>query len=120
MKVLIADDSKLIRKRLMKFLLSNKAVENIIEAENFQESLEAIKNKKPAVILLDIHMPGGSGIDVLKNIKTNSYSPTVIMFTNHPLPKYKSECMRLGADYFFDKSNEFTKVIELFKNLQTK
>jgi hypothetical protein len=42
----------------------------------------------------------------------------VIMLTNYPYPQYRKKCLGLGADYFFDKSTEFEKVTELFKQLR--
>jgi len=62
-------------------------------------------------------MPGGSGIDVLEQIKKESGDIVVIMLTNHPLAPLRKRCMELGADYFFDKSTEFDKVSDVLKQL---
>jgi len=40
-----------------------------------------------------------------------------VMLTNYPYPQYRKKCMDAGADYFFDKSNEFHKVAELLQRL---
>jgi DNA-binding response OmpR family regulator len=69
-------------------------------------------------VILDIRMPGGSGMDVLQAIKREKQAPMVIMLTNYPYPQYRKKCLGLGADYFFDKSTEFEKVTELFKQLR--
>jgi len=62
-------------------------------------------------------MPGGNGIEVLKNIKKNGSGPTIIILTNYPYPQYRKKCMGAGANYFFDKSTEFNKIIEVIKKL---
>jgi DNA-binding NarL/FixJ family response regulator len=127
MKVLIADDSCEVRERIKMLLSEVEKVEMIGEAENVQQAIEHIRQQGPDVVILDIKMPGGNGIDVLKEIERNDKAPVVIMLTNYPYPQYKKKCMDAGADFFFDKSREFEKVIEVLSggmkrancNLQT-
>ena len=118
MKVFIADDSKVLCERLIEMLSDVPGVEIIGHAQNVSESLAAIKKLNPDIVILDIRMPGGSGIDVLQAIKQDKKAPMVIMLTNYPYPQYRKKCLGLGADYFFDKSTEFEKVTELFKHLR--
>ena len=117
MKVFIVDDSALVRERLIAMISENPEIEITGQAENAQEATNSIRKLKPDVVILDIRMPGGNGIEVLKNIKKNNSAPTVIIFTNYPYPQYRKKCMEAGADYFFDKSNEFHKIIEVLKKL---
>ena len=117
MKVLIVDDSELMRKRLSEMISQVEGVEIVGKAERSQEAIEAIQKLKPNVVILDIKMPGGSGIGVLEHIKKNNTNTKVIMFTNYPYPQYRKKCMDLGADYFFDKSTEFEEVVEVLRGL---
>lgn len=117
MKVFIADDSKIFRERLKEMLTELTEVEIIGEAENILETKKRIRKLNPDVVILDIRMPDGSGIDVLKHIKKNNQAPAVIMLTNYSYPQYRKKCMELGADYFFKKSTEFEKVIEVIEQL---
>ena len=117
MKVLIVDDSELMRKRLAEMISQVEGVEIVGKAERSQEAIEAIQKLKPNVVILDIKMPGGSGIGVLEHIKKNNTNTKVIMFTNYPYPQYRKKCMDLGADYFFDKSTEFEEVVEVLRGL---
>ena len=127
MKVLIVDDSGEVRERIKMLLSEVEKVEMIGEAENVQQAIEHIRQQGPDVVILDIKMPGGNGIDVLKEIEKHDQSPVVIMLTNYPYPQYKKKCMDAGADFFFDKSREFEKVVEVLSgdmkrtncNLQT-
>ena len=117
MKVLIVDDSELMRKRLSEMISQVEGVEIVGKAERSQEAIEAIQKLKPNVVILDIKMPGGNGIGVLEHIKKNNTNTKVIMFTNYPYPQYRKKCMDLGADYFFDKSTEFEEVVEVLRGL---
>jgi DNA-binding NarL/FixJ family response regulator len=118
MKVFIADDSKVLCERLIEMLSDVPGIEVIGHAQDVLESLAAIKKLNPDIVILDIRMPGGSGMDVLQAIKQEKHAPMVIMLTNYPYPQYRKKCLGLGADYFFDKSTEFEKVTELFKQLR--
>jgi DNA-binding NarL/FixJ family response regulator len=62
-------------------------------------------------------MPKGSGADVLSDLKKLNPTPKVIMLTNYPHPENRKKCMDGGADYFFDKSNEFQKVVSVLMGM---
>ncbi len=117
MKVFIVDDSALVRERIIDMISENPGIEITGQAKNAQEGINSILKLKPDVVILDIRMPGGNGIEVLKNIKKNSSAPTIIILTNYPYPQYRKKCMEAGADYFFDKSSEFNKIVEVIKKL---
>ena len=120
MKVLIADDSGEVRERIKILLSEVGAVEMIGEAENAQQAIDHIRQQIPDVVILDIRMPGGNGIDVLREIEKKDRLPVVIMLTNYPYPQYQRKCMDAGADYFFDKSKEFEKVVEVLNGYALK
>ena len=117
MKVFIVDDSALVRERIIAMISEHPGIEITGQAENALEGINSILKQKPDVVILDIRMPGGNGIEVLRNIKKNNYAPTVIILTNYPYPQYRKKCIEAGADYFFDKSTEFNKIIEVLKKL---
>jgi len=116
-RVFIVDDSAVIRERLKTMLSELKGIEIIGQAKGSTEAEEAIQKLKPDVVILDIRMHGGNGIEVLKNIKKDKDSPLVIMLTNYPYPQYRKKCKDAGANFFFDKSTEFEEVIEVLKKL---
>ncbi len=117
MKVLIVDDSAIMRERLEAMLSEITELENISQAEDSLEAIRTFEKLHPEVVILDIRMPGGSGIDVLREIKKGAQPPLVIVLTNYPYPQYRRKCMEAGADFFFDKSTEFDKVTEVLKQL---
>jgi DNA-binding NarL/FixJ family response regulator len=117
MKVFIADDSALLRERLIDMLSELEGIEIVGQAEDSLSAVRSIHKLKPDVVILDIWMPGGSGFNVLQNIKKNKVANVVIMFTNYPYPQYRKKCMDEGADFFFDKSSEFEKITEMLRQL---
>jgi DNA-binding NarL/FixJ family response regulator len=117
MKVFIADDSATVRERLITMLSELEGIEIVGQAQDAVEATKAILKLKPDVAILDIRMPGGSGIDTLRNIKRVTPAPKVIMLTNYPYPQYRKRCLDAGADFFFDKSSEFHKVTEVLEQM---
>ena len=115
MKVLIVDDSILLRERLTAMISELPGIKVIGQAENAENAISSIRILKPDVTILDIRMPGGSGFEVLENIKRDKWTPLMIVLTSYPYPQYRKKCLDSGADYFFDKSSEFQKVIKVLK-----
>jgi two-component system, LytTR family, response regulator len=78
MNIVIVDDSRLARKELINLLKEQNQYEIVGEAADVQSALEIINRLKPNVLLLDIHLPDGSGFDVLEQAE---YVPKVIFTT---------------------------------------
>jgi DNA-binding NarL/FixJ family response regulator len=116
-KAFIIDDSLIVRNGLIDLLSQIEGIEIIGQAQDVREAIDSIQELKPDLVTLDIIMPGGSGIDVLRHIKKEQPSTVVIILTNFPYPPYRQEYMDEGADFFFNKSTEFGKVIDICKRL---
>jgi len=117
MKVLIVDDSAIVRERLKAMLSEITELENVSQARDSLEAISSFQKLNPEVVILDIRMPGGSGIDVLQEIKKSNQPPVVIVLTNYSYSQYRRKCLDAGADFFFDKSTEFDKVTEVLNQL---
>lgn len=117
LRVFIVDDSSVIQDCLREVIHSLKGVEIAGANGNAFEAMGAIENTRPDVVFLDIRLSPGSGIDLIGTIKRLQPSPVVVMLTNFPYLQYKFRCMSLGADFFFDKTNEFEQAIEVLKQL---
>jgi DNA-binding NarL/FixJ family response regulator len=113
MKVLIADDSAVVRTRLAEMLKMIAGVRAVDQAESARGAVAAITNLKPDIVVLDVQLGDGTGMDVLMAIRGRMLEPKVIMLTNYPYPMYQDRCLKLGAHHFFDKSTEFNKAIAL-------
>lgn len=117
LKVFIADDSDFIRERLPEMLSELSGIEIIGQAEDGIEAINSIRTLNPDVIVLDIRMPGKSGIEVLKEVKKHKPSTVIIILTNYPYPQYKKKCLEAGADFFLDKSIDFDQLTDILKQL---
>jgi DNA-binding NarL/FixJ family response regulator len=117
MRVLIVDDSKIVCDGLQQMLINIADVEIVGQANNGQDAIASISESKPDVVILDIRLPGLSGIDVLKDIRAKKLPIRVIMLTNYPYPQYRKKCEELGADYFFDKVAEIEEIPKVIEKL---
>ena len=117
MRILIADDSAVVRERLIGLLTDRGGIEVVGQAEDAVDARNLAEKLRPDVAILDLRMPKGSGADVLYDIKKLNPAPKVIMLTNYPHPENRKKCMDGGADYFFDKSNEFQKVVSVLMDM---
>ena len=115
--IFIVDDSKALRDRLVSMLSELEGIEVVGQAGNAAEAISDIRRLRPRVVVLDIQMPGGSGIEVLRTIKREAPPTVVVMLTNHTLAQYREKCMELGADYFLDKTRDLDKLTEIFQDL---
>ena len=118
MNVLIVDDSELVAERLEGMITQiSEDVRVIWHAQSTAEGRQAFRCGRPDVVILDVQMPGGSGIDLIPEVKQATPAPVVIMLTNYPFPQYRDRCLEAGADYFFDKSGEFEEVSTVLASL---
>lgn len=117
MKVVFADDSAEMRKRIKASLGQVQCVENIYEAENGVAVFELISTHKPELVILDIRMPAVDGLTVLRNVKYMYPYMVVVILTNFPLDRYRENCLEAGADYFLDKSMDFHKLPEVVREV---
>ena len=112
MNVLIVDDSDLLQDRLKKSLSELNKNINISLASNCQEAMDMFTLHIYDKIILDISLPDGSGIQLLRLFKKTKPDIDVIMFTNYPSAEFKKNCMELGADHFFNKT-EMASLIKI-------
>jgi len=117
MRILIADDSAIVRARLISLLTDLRGIEVVGQAEDAMEARILAEKLRPDVAILDLRMPNGSGADVLIDIKKLNPTPKVIMLTNYSHPENRKKCVNGGADYFFDKSTEFQRVVTVLSDM---
>lgn len=108
----------MVRDRFPTLLGELKDIEIVAQTKETEETIQAIQELAPDVVVLDIRMPGGGGIRVLEQIKEIKRRPTIIVLTNYPYSQYRQRCMEEGADYFLDKSVEFETVIDILAELE--
>lgn len=115
--VLVVDDYALIVDRLVAILKELEEVEVILSATSYADAIPILEKQRPDIVLLDIHLPGRSGIDLLRLIKKEYPCVKVIMATNEQNPTYRALCRQIGAEHFIDKSNDFEMIPNLIASL---
>jgi DNA-binding NarL/FixJ family response regulator len=117
MRAFIVDDSAIVRMRLAEMLVTEADVTVVGQAGTVAAALHEIPQVQPECVLLDIQLPDGDGISVLKAVKRMTPSPAVVMFTNYTDDFYRQRCQVAGADFFLDKSKQFDEIPGLLRTL---
>src|SRR5689334_20150606 len=115
-RVFIVDDSPLIRASLTEMLQHVPHVAVVGEAETPQAAIDGITKAIPDVVILDLHLIGGSGLTVLRTLLPKFRATQFVVLTNHPTPQYRRLCLDLGASDFLDKSSEFVRIIDFIRS----
>jgi DNA-binding NarL/FixJ family response regulator len=117
-KVLVVDDSRAVRSRLAAMIREVEGVERVCEASNADEALDLARSFMPGLVVLDLHMPGRGGFDVLRRLRAGpGPGPTVIVLTNSASEPYRRQSAVYGAAYFFDKSTEVEQLMNVVADL---
>ncbi|RZJ26878.1 MAG: response regulator, partial [Haliea sp.] len=104
-----ADDSPLIRERVAG-LLGSGAMVIVGHAETPQYAIDGILALHPDVVVLDVQLEGGSGLQVLRAVRRVAPDIAFVVFSNHSDPAYRKRYLDEGAQAFLDKSTEFNQL----------
>jgi DNA-binding NarL/FixJ family response regulator len=105
MNVLIADDHAHVRRGLREILGDAFLDARFSEASNGAEVLTQLVNSRHDVLLLDVNMPGRSGLEVLKDVKSIYPLLHVVMVSVQPEDQYSVRCLLAGAAAYINKNS---------------
>lgn len=105
LRVLIADDHPIVRKGIRQILEETRNVQSVDEAETGQEVLDKVKKGRFDIVLLDISMPGMSGIDTLEELKKLKPSLPVLILSMYPEEEYAVRALKAGASGYLTKKS---------------
>ena len=114
--LLIVDDSDIIRERLVEMFVEFENIA-VMEAKDSTEALHLFNTFLPGIVILDIRIQGENGIKVLEKFKKIRPEAVIIMLTNYSGELYRNRCLELGADYFFEKTDDMNKITRLCQDL---
>jgi DNA-binding NarL/FixJ family response regulator len=115
--ILIVDDAEFIVERITEMVGDIPGIGSVTTAQSYDAAVHFIREHKPDIVLLDINLPGKSGIEVLKDCRNDIPAAAIVMITNQGNPYYKKQCMQLGADYFIDKTKEFETIASVVSGI---
>ena len=116
-KVLIADDHSIVRAGLKKILREEKDIEISGEASNHQSVLASLSKDIPDLVLLDISMPGRSGLDTLKDIKSLYPKLKVLILSMHPEDRYAVRTIKAGAAGYVSKESATEELVHAIRKV---
>jgi DNA-binding NarL/FixJ family response regulator len=120
LKTLIVEDNATFRQSLKATLETEFPLMVIEEAEDGKEAMERVTTFRPDLIFMDIKLPGETGLDLTKRIKTNDTSIVIIILTSYDLPEYREAAQQYGADYFVSKgSSTREEILELVRSISS-
>lgn len=109
LRVFLADDSSLMLERVA-VLLAHRDIQIIGGARTPARSIAAILADRPQVVVLDVKLEGGSGMEVLRAVRAAAPEIVFIVFSNNSGPAYRKRYLAAGAVEFLDKSTEFRQL----------
>ena len=110
-KVFIAEDSALIRERVAA-LLAAEAMDVVGHAPSPRDSIAGILAARPDVVVLDVQLEGGSGLEVLRAVRGTDPGIAFVVFSNNAAPAYRKRYLGEGAQRFLDKTAEFDQLVD--------
>jgi DNA-binding NarL/FixJ family response regulator len=113
MKVFIVEDSEALLQRILRSIADVPDISVVGSAPDVARALAGLEEHHPDALILDLHLPGGSGLDVLKSARPGHPGMHVMVFTNFAAEPYRRAAMDAGADEFLDKNADFPKVREI-------
>lgn len=116
-RVFVVEDSPIVRERLVEMLGHLPDVVVVGEAERPADAIEGISRTAPDVVLLDVHLIDGSGMDVLRAIHPRMPEVAFVVLTNYTEPIYRNAYLKAGAQFYLDKSHEFNDVPAIVASL---
>jgi CheY-like chemotaxis protein len=119
MDILVVDDVPMVRTRIAALLREVSPSLRVVEAGDANEAFGIVRDVAPDVIILDVHLPGPSGLQMLPRLTRGECPPIVIVLTNDASEQHRRQCLALGARHFFDKSIDFDQLVEVVASLVT-
>ncbi|PQJ68947.1 response regulator [Polaribacter butkevichii] len=112
--LLIVEDNSFIGKSIVNAAKKNKGIKHIHLTEFLQEAIALFSTTNYDLVILDLKLPDGNGIELLKMLKEKQIETKVFVFSVSI--ELKSYCLKYGVCTFFDKTKDFDQLIEAITN----
>lgn len=118
-KIILADDHDVVKHGVEAIILQNISNPEIIKVASTNELRnQLLAHKNIDLVILDIKMPGGNTVDIVKDIKSNHEDTKILMYSAHDEPQYAVNFIRNGADGYLSKSQPLHKIALAIKVLE--
>lgn len=119
MKVIIVDDHELIREGLKKVLIKNSDLEVVGEAGNSNELIGLLDQHDVDVVILDISMPGRSGLELLRDIKNLYPKVKTLVLSMHPEDRFAIRALKAGASGYLSKQSAAKELVNALRKIKS-
>jgi DNA-binding NarL/FixJ family response regulator len=116
-KALIVEDNFIFRQMLKEVLCAQFPTMAVAEEPDGSELFAKIDAFHPNIILMDIRLPGESGLELTKKIKMNHPETVVVILTSYDLPEYRQAAIQNKADYFITKDSPTSDFLALVESI---
>ena len=116
-RVLIADDHQLVRDGLKQILRTDPGIEVAAEAPTGDEALALVKKQEFDVALLDMSMPGLSGIALIKRLKAERPKLRILVLSMHGENQYAARALKAGASGYLTKDSAPTQIVAAIRKV---
>ena len=117
LKILLADDHAVVRHGVKQILAEAFAQVTFGEAQNAQELLELVRKERWNIVVLDLAMPGGNGLEVLKQIKHDHQKLPVLVLSMYPEDQYAVRTIRAGAAGYLNKESAPEELVQAVRKV---
>jgi DNA-binding NarL/FixJ family response regulator len=116
-RIVIVDDHPLLRKGLGRIINSSNSFTVCGEAGDGRQALAIIRSTKPNLVIVDIGLPDGNGIELTKKIRTEFPKLPVLILSMHEEPLYAARALRAGAQGYIVKQEAIERIVEAVRKI---
>ena len=116
-RIIIVDDHPVVRRGLKQILHEEPDVKVVGEAESAQEALKIIRTIDCDAVVLDISLPGASGVEILKQLKYEYKKLPVLILSVHPEEQYAVRVMKAGASGYLTKESAPEELVKAIRKI---
>lgn len=109
--VVLADDHPMVCRGLRTLVEASKDFEVVGEAQDGREAIRLVETLNPNLLILDLVMPGMSGLDVIRHVKRHKKTTRIVVYSMHASEVYVLEAMRAGADGYVLKESATAQIL---------
>jgi DNA-binding NarL/FixJ family response regulator len=117
LKIFLVDDSPLVRRRIAALIGAIEGAKIVGEAEDASDALSGIAATDADVVIVDLRLTGGSGLNVLAGVARSGRPVITIVLTNYSSAVIREAWLSAGANYFFDKTSEFNLARDVIERI---
>ena len=118
-RIIIADDHAFLREGIKKTIQDEIDMKIVGEASNANEALSIIKELDPDVVIMDISMPGKSGLEVLKELKVMKKKYRILILSMHPEDRFAIRALKAGAAGYLTKESAPDELVKAIRTVLT-